>query len=204
MDGPEQLLMGFGMKEGRKEKDAEIKNNFNREKLGGLTRSEMANAKKIAIENSRDRAKRKREEREAQKKLQETEKQAEKEEKERKKDEQEDERSTHQMLKDLRWVYRNVKGRTKLKELMEDDKQFVFLIKELVKIETQIMAAKIRNEDPGGSSQTVFVVLKGLDDEKKFNITVDVPKIDQILNPELDQREPEKELSDAEKGPDLS
>ena len=78
-----------------------------------------------------------------------------------------DEPSAYQMLQDMRYVYRKVKGRKKLAELIEaDDKQFVFMVKELMKIESQLMSAKIRaREDLNGTAQqTVFVVLKGLED----------------------------------------
>ena len=75
--------------------------------------------------------------------------------------------SAYQMLQDMRYVYRKVKGRKKLAELIEaDDKQFVFMVKELMKIESQLMSAKIiaREDLNGTAQQTVFVVLKGLED----------------------------------------
>ena len=80
---------------------------------------------------------------------------------------EDDEQSAYQMLQDMRFVYRKVKGRKKLAELIAtDDKQFVFMVKELMKIEAQLMSAKIRaREDLSGTAQqTVFVVLKGLED----------------------------------------
>ena len=82
-----------------------------------------------------------------------------------------DEPSAYQMLQDMRYVYRKVKGRKKLAELIEgDDKQFVFMVKELMKIESQLMSAKIRaREDLNGTAQqTVFVVLKGLEDDPRL------------------------------------
>jgi hypothetical protein len=80
-----------------------------------------------------------------------------------------DEKSAYQMLQDMRWVYRTLKGRDKLKALVKgDDKQFVFMVKELMRIETALLSAKIRaKETPGdGGNRTVFVVLKGLEEEK--------------------------------------
>ena len=105
-------------------------------------------------------------------------------------------KSAYQMLQDMRWVYRNVQGRRKLKELVSgDDKQFVFMVKELMKIEASLMAARIRkNEEPKQSGQqNFFVVLKGLEDEKKYlNVgkmdkTVDMKQIQKAINPDLSE-----------------
>lgn len=94
-----------------------------------------------------------------------------------------DEQSAYQMLQDMRYVYRKVKGRRKLAELIDsDDKQFVFMVKELMKIEAQLMSAKIRaKEDLSGGQQTVYVVLKGLEDGPQV--------IDVVQNEEIDQRQ---------------
>jgi len=105
---------------------------------------------------------------------------------------EDDDRSSAQMLKDMRWVYRNVKGRSKLKLLVEDDdKQFVFMVKELMKIEASILAAKIRKEGvgaEGGVNQNFFVVLKGLEEDKaileQVDKTVDMKQIARAMNPD--------------------
>ena len=106
----------------------------------------------------------------------------------------EDEKSAYQMLQDMRWVYQKVKGRDKLKRLMDDDKEFKFMVKELLKIEAALLSAKIRaKEDPSvPANQMVFVVLKGLEDEVRVNKamrggddkTVDMKQIAHALNPE--------------------
>lgn len=112
--------------------------------------------------------------------------------KEGKKAVQEDEQSAYQMLLDMRYVYKKVDGRKKLKTLIaSDDKQFVFMVKELMKIEAQLMSAKIRAKEDlnGGAQQTVFVVLKGLEDTPKMlDVTpeddVDHRQIAAALTPE--------------------
>lgn len=93
-----------------------------------------------------------------------------------------DEQSAYQMLQDMRYVYRKVKGRRKLAELIDsDDKQFVFMVKELMKIEAQLMSAKIRaKEDLSGGQQTVFVVLKGLEEG---------PQVIEVQDSGIDQRQ---------------
>jgi len=130
---------------------------------------------------------------------------------------EEDVKSAYQMLQDMRWVYKNVKGRQRLKELCADDKQFLFMVKELMKIEAGLMSAKIkRNEDgEGGGQTTVFVVMKGLVDEpiksptKTIDIvdesseTVDFKQIEHMLNPEAPPYEEPKELEPEVVGPKL-
>lgn len=102
-------------------------------------------------------------------------------------------KSSNQMLQDMRWVYRKIKGRDKLKKLIkDDDRQFVFMVKELMKIESALLTTKIRKE--GGDSITtqkaVFVVLKGLEDEKQItevlsSSDVDIKKIQRAINPAM-------------------
>jgi len=118
-----------------------------------------------------------------------------------------DEKSAYQMLQDLRYGYRNSvgpggkKGKQRLVELMESDTEFKFVVKELMKIESALMAAKARkNEEPGGvGQQNFFVILKGLEDEKKFlgpvDKTVDMKQISKAINPEENSYEPEEEVS---------
>lgn len=96
----------------------------------------------------------------------------------------------YKMLQDMRWVYRMVNGREKLKKLVEgNDRQFVAMVKELLKIESSIMTAKIRSKEESREGQkTVLVILKGLEEEKKYiDVTptdVDTRQIAQMLNPE--------------------
>jgi len=118
-----------------------------------------------------------------------------------------DEKSAYQMLQDLRYGYRNSvgpggkKGKQRLVELMESDTEFKFVVKELMKIESALMSAKARkNEEPGGvGQQNFFVILKGLEDEKKFlgavDKTVDMKQISQAINPEENSYEPEEEVN---------
>jgi hypothetical protein len=82
-------------------------------------------------------------------------------------DEADDEKSAYQMLQDMRHVYASVKGRDKLQRLVkDDDKQFVFMVRELIRIESALMTARIKAKDEGQQQQqTVFVVLKGLEAE---------------------------------------
>jgi hypothetical protein len=122
----------------------------------------------------------------------------------------EDEKSAYQMLQHLRYAYKNSKnsegkkGRSRLMSLMEADAEFKFFVKELMKIEAALLAAKLRKgEDEGGNKigqQNFFVVLKGLEDEKKFlgvdDKTVDMKQIQRAMNPTADQSyEQEEEVS---------
>jgi hypothetical protein len=114
-------------------------------------------------------------------------------------DETDDTKSANQMLQDMRWVYREVQGRRKLLKLIKsDDKQFVLMVKELMKIETALLSAKIRKEGDigGGNNQNFFVVLKGLDDDKKvvqvMDKTIDMKQIENALNPNAEEYVPEE------------
>ena len=104
--------------------------------------------------------------------------------------ETDDIRSANQMLQDMRWVYRKVKGRDKLKNLVkEDDKQFVFMVKELMKIEASLLTAQIRKEGVDSPGQNgFFVVLKGLENDKNIlsvvnDKTINLKQIENALNP---------------------
>ena len=109
------------------------------------------------------------------------------------------EKSANQMLADMRWVYRKLKGRKKLEELVKgDDKQFVFMIKELMKIESSLLTAQIRKEGDiqGGGQQNFFVVLKGLEDSQSVkgavDKTIDLNQIQDALNPNAQRFEIEE------------
>ena len=108
-----------------------------------------------------------------------------------------DDESAYKMLMDMRHIYRTVKGRKRLQEMVLDDpKQFGFLVKELLKIETALMAAKIRSKESGvESGMTTFVILKGLENEKDIvamhtqgNKTIDVTQISDAVNPTTEQK----------------
>jgi hypothetical protein len=109
-----------------------------------------------------------------------------------------DEISASQMLDHLRYAYINSKGpdgskgRKRLVRLMEADAEFKFFIKELTKIETSLLAARIRkNENEDGTKigqQNFFVVLKGLEDTPVIkgndpNSALDMMQIESALNP---------------------
>jgi NurA-like 5'-3' nuclease len=100
------------------------------------------------------------------------------------------------MLEDLRYGYQysvgptGKKGKQRLEELMQSDSEFKFAVRELLKIEGALLAAKIRKEgdNSGATQQNVFVVLKGLDEDKKyiemFDKTVDLKQISRATNPD--------------------
>jgi predicted RNase H-like nuclease (RuvC/YqgF family) len=180
-------------KEGRRTKDAEISENFNTKKRGvKLTAAEIRKAK---FEQQRLLAEQKARERQVDKLERELAKvrgprsedesgEGKEVEEDAKVDVNEEEaaRSAYQMLEDMRYVYRNAGGRAKLMKLMKaDDKQFVFMVKELMKIEATLLATKIKTKGEGGKTDgAVFVVLKGLNDEKVDSlkiITVDGEKV---------------------------
>jgi hypothetical protein len=105
-----------------------------------------------------------------------------------------------QMFQDMRAIYKKLKGRERLEKWAKDDKNFLMLAKELMKQESVLLAAKIRKgegEGPNGQSQSFFVVLKGLEDEKglaeKFeDKTVDMKQVKHVLEPEAGAYEPER------------
>lgn len=98
----------------------------------------------------------------------------------------------YRMLQDMRWVYRMVDGRDKLLKLIkDDDRQFVNMVRELLKIESAIMTTKIRAKEGLAEGQkTVFVILKGLEDEKKLGEVIDLTsevdtkQVAGVLNPD--------------------
>jgi len=154
-------------KEGPKGKGNEIKDGFNLDNIGGLTKRELAAVKrqaKLALKKEPD-------------------------------DEagllraelgEKEGDSAHNMLVDMRWAYKKVKGRKKLKELIEtDDKQFVVMVKELMRLESLVLAAKLRREGDGQGTQAVFVVLKGLDQAEvgEESDVIDVNQIRGAISP---------------------
>ena len=97
----------------------------------------------------------------------------------------------YKLLKDMRWIYRTVGGRRKLKKLMkEDDKQFITMMKEMFKMESAIMASKLKRGDGmGGGDPSYFVILKGLHDTPVAEQTtdgLDTRQIEHAINPNSD------------------
>lgn len=117
--------------------------------------------------------------------------------------ERDNEKSAIEMLQDMRWVYRQSGGRSKLKRLIKgDDKQFVFMVKELMKIEAALLAARIRKDgggEGGGGRQNFFVILKGLEDDKvimdSFNSKLDMKQIESATNPDTEKYIPDEEVN---------
>lgn len=114
--------------------------------------------------------------------------------------EKDDVKLAYQMLQDLRHAYRYApgpngkKGRSRLLELMKSDAEFKSMVKELVKVETSLVAASIRKTGdgptPGVGTQNFFVVLKGLEEEKTIlpcgeeDKTVDLKQIRNAIDPD--------------------
>lgn len=157
-------------KEGRKEKDAIIKEGFNPDKIGGMSKTAIA--------------KMEREERKAIKDAEEV---------PTPNSEAdllrlalgEDGDSSYNMLLDMRWAYKKVKGRKKLYKLVKsDDKQFVVMVKELMRLEAILLSAKLRRDGDGSDKQAVFVVLKGLDKMPEgCSEGIDVQQITKAISP---------------------
>jgi hypothetical protein len=118
-----------------------------------------------------------------------------------------DDRSANQMLQDLRYAYKNAvgldgkKGRSRLMELMKSDSEFKFAMKELIKVEVGLMTAKLRAKEDGSAlaNQMVFVVLKGLEEEKKImskldmgDGAIDMKQISAAINPDGSEYEVDK------------
>jgi hypothetical protein len=113
--------------------------------------------------------------------------------------ETDDDSTGSQMFSDMRAIYKKLKGRNKLEQWAKDDRNFMVLVKELMKMEATVLATRIRKgEQPDGSNgqQSFFVILKGLEDEKKFteveDKTVDMKQIKHVLEPEAGEYEEEK------------
>lgn len=71
------------------------------------------------------------------------------------------------ILKDLLWAYEQVDGRKQLLRLIQDDdKQFAFFMKELIRLET----AREEKKKGGGNGQGFFVVIRGLADEQAVSL----------------------------------
>lgn len=98
-------------------------------------------------------------------------------------------RGSYKMLSDMRAVYKKAGGQKKLMELIKaDDKLLMAMLKDLMKIEGSLMAAKLRGKDNGvGATQAVFVILKGLQTEAEVvgatDKTIDLTQVSEAINP---------------------
>lgn len=106
-----------------------------------------------------------------------------------------------QLLDDMRWVYKEVGGRRRLEKFIrENPKAFELMVKELMKLESQIMLGELKKgEALDGGPQNFFVVLKGLEDEKRYPINmggegpaVDMRSVAKILSPDGSTYEEQK------------
>lgn len=159
----------------KKTKDGEISDNFNPEKKGSLGVKELKKRLdelkgqvdlESAIEDEEKKSK-----------------------KNPKKIEIEDTESTHQMLLDMRSVYKSAGGKAKLLRLIkDDDKLLMAMVKELLKIESSLLAAEIKTKEYNrGGNQVTFVILQGLQtaaDVVKKSDGLDIDQIENALNPE--------------------
>lgn len=102
-------------------------------------------------------------------------------------DDDKDVRSAFKMLKDMRGVYRDLGGKDKLLTLLKkDDKLLIAMVKELMKIESTLMAVDLRKDSPGSGTTTTFVVLKGLDTPGvtvRGDSLIDIGQIEDAINP---------------------
>lgn len=102
----------------------------------------------------------------------------------------------YKMLSDMRWVYLQLGGKEELKKFVKGDpKAYELMVKEMMKMESALMAAKVRKEalNDGIVSGNVFVVLKGLEDAERVNRiipgangegTIDMRSIGSVLSPD--------------------
>lgn len=177
-------------KEGRKEKDRVIKEGFNQKKTNALSKKALAVVRKQAKKDEKDRKTRS----DHLKHLRELRKLEQEEEQsilaeqaiENGADGEENAKEAYRMLQDMRWAYKKVGGRRKLVELAESgDKEFINIVKELMKIESSLMTARIRSKGEEGGNQAVYVVLKGLEAPPvPVSDTIDLKQIQKALTPE--------------------
>ena len=108
-----------------------------------------------------------------------------------------DDNFAFQMLRDMRDAYKSVNGKKKLMELVANDKDFSSMVKELLKVESAILSAKMKEKDNGigSGSAAVFVIIKGLEDEKRVkeaikltDTGVDLEQVMNALNPNAEKR----------------
>jgi hypothetical protein len=116
--------------------------------------------------------------------------------------------AAYQMLEDMRWVYKNASvdgktGRKRLQKLMESDREFMTMVKELMKIESALLSARIRKEGDGGlgGGQGFFVILKGLESDNDVlknagDGTIDMKQVAHVLDPSAGRYEAEGQVKE--------
>lgn len=151
---------------GRKTKDREITNNFNPNKRGNLSKKELNSLPGIPDIEDVERL-------------------------------LDGADFSFQVLKDLREAYASVDPKKKLKELIKTDKDFADVVKNLLRVETALLATKMKEKDNGitGGSAAVFVIIKGLEDEKRVDKAikltdtgVDLEQVMNALNPNAEKK----------------
>ena len=110
-----------------------------------------------------------------------------------------EDRFAEDLMADMRYVYKQLGGRTKLRDLMTGDKEFIGLVKELMKVEAAYLAKKLglkNDQQPQG----FLVVLKGLEGDDKLvkdmrnNKAIDFKQIERAMNPTLERSKVEAEI----------
>lgn len=170
---------------GRKTKDREITNNFNPDKRGNLSRRELNKIKKSSsfsdIPDIED------------------------------VDGLLDGDSvSFQILKDMREAYISSNGKNKLKNMVKNDKDFAVVVKELLKVESALLSAKMKRDGDGdgrtGNSVAVFVIIKGLEDEQRVDKAIKLTDtgvdLEQVMNALDPNAEKKVEFEEKMEGPE--
>ena len=187
-DYRKHYMRDYRLKEGRKQKDAELVEGFNQQKIESpLGRQEKAQLNK-QVKDQKQAPRKTRQDL----------------------DDIDLVGECGETLADLRYAYKyssgpsGKRGKLRLEELMEDDSIFKFAIRELIKMETAVLVARSKKVEGGGvANQNFFVVLKGLEDGPRQisgtvgtgDKVVDIAQIGRALNPEDNNSEPEQEGS---------
>lgn len=155
-------------------KDAAVADGFNREKKGGMGFREL----KKRVEGIAEEVKKKEEA------VGKTRKNS----KKKDVDELGLDDDDYKMLADMRAVYKSLGGKAKLMKLIKsDDKNLLGMIKDLMKIEGSLMAAKLKGKGDGLGGQAVFVILKGLQTEADIldpkKGAIDLNQVSDAINP---------------------
>lgn len=174
---------------GRKTKDREITNNFNPDKRGNLSRRELNKVKKSVKKSSffSDIP------------------------------DIEDvdglldgDSVSFQILKDMREAYISSNGKNKLKNMVKNDKDFAVVVKELLKVESALLSAKMKRDGDGdgrtGNSVAVFVIIKGLEDEQRVDKAIKLTDtgvdLEQVMNALDPNAEKKVEFEEKMEGPE--
>jgi uncharacterized protein YdbL (DUF1318 family) len=110
-----------------------------------------------------------------------------------------EDRFAEDLMEDMRYVYKQLGGRTKLRALMTGDKEFIGLVKDLMKVEAAYLAKKLGLKGEN-QPQGFLVVLKGLEGDDKLvkdirnNKAIDFKQIERAMNPTLERSKVESEI----------